>query len=280
MKKIVKLLIVLIVLCGLGFVIYKVVDKPETLNMNEYVSSQNEKINKTNGDLTNIKAKFNTTGENYSKVSLESNLFEEINSATSFYFDLLGDIELDKNDIKKIKSISTKFESALSELDEAITSLDNYLKLENKNDSEIFEREKKICEKLEILNNLSFELNENFGNICESKIFAGKSFDLGFKLVECKTMMIKSCKNAGGNNFAFLTAVENKISDFFANNQNANNEMIKFVILFNNFEKSDWQHCFDAYFESGNVASYNKISQTDFNNLLNCLNKESYYEKV
>lgn len=280
MKKIVKLLAILIVLCGVVFAIVKIVDKPENLNFGAFVNSQNETVDATANKLTNIKTKFNLSGENYATITFESDIFEEINVATNVYFNLLGNSKFDNNQIKSIKKAYENLKNSCEDLVISIDSLDSYLTKEDVDAGEIDGREKKVCEKLKVCVENNLALNLIFENLTENKTFGGKSFDLTFKLIECKTMMIKSCRKAGGNNFAFISEVNDKILKLIENNQNANNEMIKFVVLFNNFDKNDWQGCFDEYFSSGSVVSCGKVAKVDFENLLSCLNKESYYEEV
>ena len=57
--------------------------------------------------------------------------------------------------------------------------------------------------------------------------------------------------------------------------------MIKFVVLFNKYDKAIWQNSFDEYFERNEVVDgSDKVSASDFSSLLTYLNKEAYYEKV
>lgn len=281
MKHIVRLLVVLVIACGVGFLIFKVANNNAPFVLSEFAIKENASNNQFNENLDLLKEKFSTVSENYTKFCQFNEIYKSFDDTLNYYENILNSVSLSKNEIEDIKKGFKSVHERLNTLDVAVNSLISYLNTEEANSSETNGREIKVNEEYKNVLKECLNLNLALENLIVSKVYNNKCLDPTMNLYVCKNLLVKCHFNSDFKNFGFLSSVQNKISDFVLNGENASDNLIKFVVLFGEFDKIDWQNRFIEYFQNNEVVeSENKISVTDFNNLLDCLNKEAYYEKV
>ncbi len=281
MKHIVRLLVVLVIACGVGFLIFKVANNNAPFVLSEFAIKENASNKQFNENLDLLKEKFSTTSENYTKFCQFNEIYKSFDDTLNYYENILNSVSLSKNEIEDIKKGFKSVHERLNTLDVAVNSLISYLNTEEANSSKTNGREIKVNEEYKNVLKECLNLNLALENLIVSKVYNNKCLDPTMNLYVCKNLLVKCHFNSDLKNFGFLSSVQNKISDFVLNGENASDNLIKFVVLFDEFDKIDWQNRFIEYFQNNEVVeSENKISVTDFNNLLDCLNKEAYYEKV
>ena len=281
MKHIVRLLVVLVIACGVGFLIFKVANNNAPFVLSEFAIKENASNKQFNENLDLLKEKFSTTSENYTKFCQFNEIYKSFDDTLNYYENILNGVSLSKNEIEDIKKGFNSVHERLNTLDVAVNSLISYLNTEEANPSQTNGREIKVNEEYKNVLKECLNLNLALENLIVSKVYNNKCLDPTMNLYVCKNLLVKCHFNSDFKNFGFLSSVQNKISDFVLNGENASDNLVKFVVLFGEFDKIDWQNRFIEYFQNNEVVeSENKISVTDFNNLLDCLNKEAYYEKV
>lgn len=281
MKHVVRLLVVLVIVCGIGFAIFKIVENNTPFSLNSYVVSQQETINKTDSGIENLSSKFNPEGLNIDTFSKYNEIYKSLKSDLSFCENLLNSTSISKNEANEIKESFENFKTNMNSFVEAMNTLNSYLDENDKDKSqtEIDGREKLVNEKFNAVIVSQLNLQTLLLNLTNTKVYEDNCFDVDFNLIECKRILIKSYLKTG-NKFVLFSNVNLKINEFFENNQKLNEKLGQFVILFKKYAKEDWQNRFDKYFEINEVVEETKISSENFNYMLDYLNLEAYYEKV
>lgn len=283
MKHVVRLLVVLIIVCGIGFGIFALVNKNAPFVVETFVINQNKSNQEAENNIDVVKQKMSSTSLNYDKYSQNYEIYKSIKNGLVYAENLLSSTSLNAQEANIIKNGFKDFGESLKDLNAALVSLKAYLDLPSseQNDTELAGRENKANEKFNIVISQFLKLNDDMLEIGENKIYAGKSYDPEFNLVRMKNILTNASLNSSMKNADLVISMNAKIELLNQNKDKIDNEMVKFVVLYNKYTKAEWQTCFNEYFESDEyIGGENKVSFSDFNLLLSYINKEAYYEKV
>ncbi len=283
MKHVVRLLVVLIIVCGIGFGIFALVNKNAPFVVETFVINQNKSNQEAENNIDVVKQKMSSTSLNYDKYSQNYEIYKSIKNGLVYAENLLSSTTLNAQEANIIKNGFKEFGESLKDLDNALASLKAYLDLPSseRNDTELTGRENKANEKFNIVISKFLKLNDDMLEISENKIYAGKSYDPEFNLVRMKNILTNASLSSSMKNADLVISMNAKIELLNQNKDKIDNEMVKFVVLYNKYTKAEWQTCFNEYFESDEyIGGENKVSFSDFNLLLSYINKEAYYEKV
>ena len=281
MKHVVRLLVVLIIACGIGFAIFKIVQNNTPFSLNSYILSQQETFNKTDSGIESLSSKFNHASSSFETFSRYNEIYKSLKSDLSFCENLLNSTSISKNEANEIKENFENVKTNMNNFVDAMNSLKSYLDLplEEQSSTEIDGREKLVNEKFNAVIIAQINLESLLLKLTNTKVYADNCFDAGFNLIDCKKILIKSYLKTG-NKFDLFASVNLKINEFFENNQKLNEKLEQFIILFKQYTEKNWQDRFDEYFEFNEVIKDSTISVSNFNYMLNYLNLEAYYEKV
>lgn len=283
MKHVVRLLVVLIIVCGIGFGIFALVNKNAPFVVETFVINQNKSNQEAENNIDVVKQKMSSTSLNYDKYSQNYEIYKSIKNGLVYAENLLSSTSLNAQEANIIKNGFKDFGESLKDLNAALVSLKAYLDLPSseQNDTELAGRENKANEKFNIVISKFLKLNDDMLEIGENKIYAGKSYDSEFNLVRMKNILTNASLSSSMKNADLVISLNAKIELLNQNKDKIDNEMVKFVVLYNKYTKAEWQTCFNEYFESDEyIGGENKVSFSDFNLLLSYINKEAYYEKV
>ena len=283
MKHVVRLLVVLIIVCGIGFGIFALVNKNAPFVVETFVINQNKSNQEAENNIDVVKQKMSSTSLNYDKYSQNYEIYKSIKNGLVYAENLLSSTSLNAQEANIIKNGFKDFGESLKDLNAALVSLKAYLDLPSseQNDTELAGRENKANEKFNIVISEFLKLNDDMFEIGENKIYAGKSYDPEFNLVRMKNILTNASLSSSMKNADLVISMNAKIELLNQNKDKIDNEMVKFVVLYNKYTKAEWQTCFNEYFESDEyIGGENKVSFSDFNLLLSYINKEAYYEKV
>lgn len=283
MKHVVRLLVVLIIVCGIGFGIFALVNKNAPFVVETFVINQNKSNQEAENNIDVVKQKMSSTSLNYDKYSQNYEIYKSIKNGLVYAENLLSSTSLNAQEANIIKNGFKDFGESLKDLNAALVSLKAYLDLPSseQNDTELAGRENKANEKFNIVISKFLKLNDHMLEIGENKIYAGKSYDSEFNLVRMKNILTNASLSSSMKNADLVISMNAKIELLNQNKDKIDNEMVKFVVLYNKYTKAEWQTCFNEYFESDEyIGGENKVSFSDFNLLLSYINKEAYYEKV
>lgn len=284
MKHIVRLLVVLVIACGIGLGIYFVARDNAPFVLSEYLIEENNLKKQHNENLFSLKENLDSTSENYSAFCQYEEIYKGLEISAKTYETILNSVSLDKNEVNKIKNNFNAFNEKLKTLDNSVTLMKNYLdpeKTENPATSEERSRERKVNLDFKSVIEQFLVVNDYFEDLTLKKVYNNKCFDNLINLHIAKNLIAKNCVNSNNKNYGLLLGVQNKIQAFCDKNQNASKDTVKFSILFAGYNKNSWNGKFKEYFDNDEViASENEVKVADFNKLLDYLNMGVYYEKV
>lgn len=281
MKHVVRLLVVLIIACGIGFAIFKIVENNTPFSLNSYVLSQQDIVSKTDSGIESLNSKFNHESSSFEIFSRNNEIYKSLKSDLNFCENLLNSTSISKNEANEIKENFENIKTNMNNLIDVMNSLSSYLDLpeSERSATEIDGREKLVNEKFNAVIVAQINLDNLLLKLTNTKVYADNCFDAGFNLIDCKKILIKSYLKTG-NKFDLFESVNLKINKFFENEQKLDEKLEQFIILFNKYSEKDWQDRFDEYFEFNEIVKESNVSIEEFNYMLNYLNLEAYYEKV
>ncbi len=269
-QHIIRLVVVLILAAIIGFAVYKIVDKNTPFKMNAYFVEQNEKIALTESNLTKVKDKVNEEFQTNLKI------FVGYKTDLSEYVKFLNAYEISKEDGQKIKIKFATLVEKTTVVNSTVEELENYLGLSDANADTLNGIKGKLNDKLSTCLDEFYSLNNFVATFVESKIFAGKSYDTTFVLLNVRDIIFETYKNLETkttDNRTFVNKVNTKIDKYLQNGENPTTNILKLAVEIGKFDETELIENFKLYFESGATVG-------DFELVIKYLSSEVYYEKV
>lgn len=265
-QHILRLLIVLLLVVGIGFIIYFVVRDNTPFVPTSYISNNIQQDEKLKENLTTLSSSVN------SKFTEDVVIYNIYNETSEYYASLLVNITLNKVEASQLKNIYSDYRKKVNTLVASTNSLINYIGLENANENELLGRKEKVNLDFNALNKSYYNVVTSLENLVNSKIYAGKNYSVLGVLKSSLTILTNSY-NLTRNNFTLIDNVNNKINAFELNNLRASESAVIYSIKFNELNRQTLIESFNAYFETSALTD-------DVTILLNFLNSEVYYEEV
>lgn len=265
-QHILRLLIVLILAVGIGFVIYYLVKDNSTFSVSDYAKEEFNKNSETYNLIETLRDDVNATFIN-NKTIYDSYL-ESFNYFTGFLTD-----NVTKNERDSIKVSFKDFNEKFASLKVSLKSLQNYLNEQNANQQELDGRKNKVCDNFNELNLSFYSLNLKLENIIKTKVFNNSYLDGTFALTSSKNLLLKTYLQLNANSkYSFVKSVADKVTALKNNGYRINEDAVKFSIKYNSVY-SNVASLYYNYLDSD-------VTTADLNELLERLNKEAYYEEA
>lgn len=265
-QHILRLLIVLILAVGIGFVIYFLKRDNTPFVPTTFIASY---INEDEDLKDNLSALSSKANSKFEEDVVIYNIYED---TLEYYSSLLVNINFNKKEASTVKNLYKEYRNKVDDLIFSTNSLLEYLDLENQNATELSGRKEKVNTDFNALNKSYYKVVTFFENAVNDRVYNGKNYNtLG--VLKSNLIILTNSYNENRNNFSFLSDVNAKINDFVENNCNSSDSAIRYVIKFNQIDRQTLLNSFNTYFVNG-------TTNDDLNILLNFLNSEVYYEEV
>lgn len=269
-QHILRLLIVLCLVVGFGAIIISCTNKNAPFVVTEFVnnqSKQDKKIEDNFGVLNSI--------ENYSSFTEKVAIYNSLDNNINFYTKLLVNANFSKDETSKIKNAFKQYQSEVNKLNSSMIMLKSYISDPNKNTIELEGRKNKVNNDFLTVLSKKIEIVNALNKTAKSKIYSDNCFDAKFILVNTTNILSDLYLDnlTIRNNFTFTNNVIVKTNSFINSNKIAVDNIIKYVIKFNQMTEQTVKSDFNVYFQNGTVND-------DLQVLINYLNSEAYYEEV
>jgi len=265
-QHILRLLIVLILVVGIGLIVFYFVKDNSTFNVLDYANENFEKNSQTYSLIEELNDNVN------SDFSENKVIYDSLKESFGYFANFLTNT-ITKSERDIIKNDFSKFNESFNNLNISLNSLKNYLNESNLNETELTGRENKASGDFKELNFKFLELNLKLENMVKDKVFEGKYLDASFALTSCKNLLCKIYLTVEENsNQHFVNDVINKVSKLKENYYQVSDDSIVFAIKYNE-NISEVENSFTYFFEHNEVPS-------NLSELVELLNKGEYYEET
>ncbi|MBE5745785.1 MAG: hypothetical protein E7359_00650 [Clostridiales bacterium] len=264
-QHIVRLLIVLALVVGIGALIFSAINDNTPLNIVNFASEEAKSDAKVETEFDELNSKVDASFNE--KVTSYNILDDNLN----FYIELLTNASFTKGEAGQIKNLFKTYRNEMNSLNTSMISLKNYLEDSEHNETELLGRKAKVNDDFVIVLNSKLDILKNLESLILSKIFDGNSYDSKFVLAMTNNILM-DCYIENNTKFEVLTAVNTKTKAFINSKQVASDNIVKYTIKFNQMTRSVVIADFGEYFKTNTVSSNLQI-------LLNYLNSEAYYEE-
>ena len=265
-QHILRLLVVLALVVGIGVVVYFIVRDNTPFVPNVYITNNINEDAELKTNLSNLNSKVNL------KFEEDAVVYNIYNETSKYYASLLINVELSKEEANEIKNLYKNYRTKADSLIFSTNSLIDYIALEDQNTTELAGRKEKVNTDFNALNKSYYNIVSHLENVVNTKIYGGKNNNV-LGVLKSTVIVLTNIYNENRNNFNFLSAVNEKLLEFTENNCDASDDAVKYVIKYNQLEKQTIINDFKNYFSSNTTSD-------DLNILINFLNSEVYYEKV
>ena len=262
-QHILRLLIVLILAVGIGFVIFYLVKDNSVFNVSSFAK---EEFNKNSNSYSLVEELRDEAVIITNNKTIYDSLYESFNYYAKF---LVNNVSKDERD--SIKTSFQTFNEKYAELNFSLNSLKNYLQEQNRNETELNGRKEQVGEDFKNLNLSLYSIALKLENLVKVKVFNNTYLDATFALTSSKNLLLKTYLDINnGSKYSFVKSVADKVTALKEHNYFASEDSIKFAIKYNSIH-NDVSTLFHDYID-------NDVTNSDLNDLLIKLNKEAYYE--
>lgn len=265
-QHILRILIVLLIIVGIGLVVYFLTKDNSTLEVSTHIATKIESDKELKDNLIEVSVINEPIfTENYF-------VYEVLENNAKYYSGFLIDLEINGSNKRSLDLLYKEYDENKQKLLESTNNLINYLNLQEQNVAELTGRKTKVFEDFSKLNKVYYKINNCLENLVTSRIYNGKNLNPLFNLTSCINILANSYLNTN-NNFSLLTSVVAKTSALKNNLNNIKTETINFAINFSNSNKTELEADFKNYFETLEASS-------EINAFLTFLTSEAYYEEI
>lgn len=261
-----RLLIVLILVVGIGVIVFSALKDNTPFNIAEYVNSENKKDSEIEENLVDLNSLVNSS---FSEKVVINNFYK---SSLNYLSSLLNNQKLSKQEVSIIKNNYRDYRTQMNLLNNSMVSLKSYMQDSELNSSELEGRKESVNENF---SNVLLEKNKilnTFKNLVNSKIYNGKNNDAKIVLINTNNIIVKNYLTNDNVSFSLLNNVMSKTQDLINSNGLVVDDIVKFVIKFNEMGEEIVIQVFENYFETSFISENLSL-------ILNYLNSEVYYEK-
>lgn len=237
-RRILKWILIVILIAGTGFFVYKLIDKNNSCSINgEFLSSKQELLD----EFYLFKSDFgNEFGENVYK-------FGVLKDGYSYFASFVEDVTFKKSDAKKLKNNYANLKKDFTNLEKSFSSAKNYLKEGNPNESEKNQRIEKLNQDYLTLNKDLYSLNCFLETFYKQNLLIENLYDNTTCLFSLKGVMVNANLSTG-KNFEILKNFSSFVDGLAFNYSETILEITK---AYNEKAYSFWCESFVDYFDSG-----------------------------
>lgn len=264
-QHILRLLIVLILAVGIGAIIYFAIQNNTPFVITDYINTESKKDVQVETNFNNLSS---LNDASFSENVFIYNVFED---SINYCVNLLTNAKFEKSEASQLKSAYKSYHEDMITLNNSMEILKDYLEDAEQNATELAGRKEKVNSDLVKVLKEKSNIVQLLNKLTTEKIYGGASFDTRFVLNNTIDIM-SDCYLNFNTNYTLLNSVNIKYNDFVSSKKVANDDMVKFVIKFNEMTENVVKQDFEQYFN-------NETESDNLRTLLSFLNSEAYYEK-
>lgn len=264
-QHILRILIVVILLTGIGFLIFGIAGKETKFNLSDSIQ-ENFKANEIFNEMNLAKS------ENSIDIKFNQNVevFNVLKENFDHFGGLLLSVELNESEKKRIKNYFDDYKEKFNVLKSSFEMVKAYQKETNPDESQMNQRIEKLNSDFNAFNKNFYDLTYFLEKTYKNRFLEDGLYDISSSLYSIKGILANANLQTQ-KNFSLVISFDGKVDALEANEFRYNENAIQIAIKFNEKNYDFWIDSFEQYF-------YNEATNDDLTTLLSLISSEVYYE--